>query len=160
MDYVYLGELDQAIAAFTTADHLLKHGRVGWTWLLGGGWAYLQAGSYGEAIEWLRRALEVRPHTHGARVWLIAAYALSGRQEDAAAELAELRRVKPDFFSHDDALARIIGNPGSPAFGEHMRSVIEGLEKGGFPERMIKPLLAKTLIPARLSNSAEGSTNR
>ena len=40
-----------------------------------------------------------------------------------------------------------------------MRSVIEGLERGGFPQRMIKPLLAKTLIPARSSNSAEGVTS-
>ena len=159
MDYVYLGKLDEAISAFTTADHLLKHAAVRWTWLLGGGWAHLQAGSYGEAIDWLRRVLEVRPHTRSARVWLIAAYALSGRQEDAAAELAELRRVKPDFFSHDDALAGIISNPGSPAFGEHMHSVIEGLERGGFPERMIKLLLAKTLIPARSSNSTAGGTN-
>ena len=155
LDHVYLGELDQAISAFDAANHLLKYARIRWTWLLGGGWAYLQAGSYGEAIEWLRQVLDVRPQAHLARVWLIAAYALSERPEDAATELAELQRVMPGFFLRDDALARLISNPGSTAFGEHMRIVIEGLRRGGFPERMTKLLLAKATIPVRSSKSAQ-----
>jgi hypothetical protein len=93
-------------------------------------------------------------------VWLIAAYALSGRQQDAATELAELERAHPELFSSDDALAQMINPPGSPAFGEHMRSVIEGLKKGGFPERMINPLLAKSLVPFGSPNSAGGSASR
>ena len=159
-DYLYLGQPDQAIAAFTTADHLVKRAATRWTWLLGGGWAYLQVGNYAQAIEWLRRALEQRPRTYSARVWLIAAYALSGRQQDAAAELAELQRAQPELFSRDDALAQMINTPGSPAFGENMRRVIEGLEKGGFPERMTKPLLAKTLVPVGSKNSAEGNASQ
>ena len=159
MDYLYLGQPDQAIAAFTTADHLVKRAGVRWTWRSGGGWAYLQAGNYEEAINWLRQALAERPRTHSARVWLIAAYALSGRQQDAATELAELQRAQPELFSHDDALAQMINTPGSPTFGEHMRRVVEGLEKGGFPERMTKPLLAKSLVPVGLENSAGGSAS-
>ena len=149
MAYLFLGKPDQAIAAFTRADHLVKRYGGRWTWLLGGGWAYLQVGNYTEAIDWLRRALAERPRTHFARVGLIAAYALSGRQQDAATELAELQHALPGLFSHDDALAEMISAPGSREFGEHMRPVIEGLEKGGFPERMTKPLLAKALIPLR-----------
>jgi DNA-binding winged helix-turn-helix (wHTH) protein/TolB-like protein len=159
-DYLFLGKPDQAIAAFTTADHLVKRYGVRWTWLLGGGWAYLQVGNYAEAIDWLRRALAERPRTYSARVWLIAAYALSGRQQDAATELAELERAHPELFSSDDALAQMINPPGSPAFGEHMRSVIDGLKKGGFPERMINPLLAKSLVPFGSPNSAGGSASR
>jgi DNA-binding SARP family transcriptional activator/TolB-like protein len=159
-DYLFLGKLDQAIAAFATADHLVKRAPVRWTWLAGGGWAYLQAGNYEEAINWLRQALAERPRAYRARVWLIAAYALSGRQQDAATELAELQRAQPELFSHDDALARMINTPGSSAFGENMRRVIEGLEKGGFPERMTKPLLAKTLVPVGAKNSAEGNASQ
>jgi DNA-binding SARP family transcriptional activator/TolB-like protein len=159
MDYLYLGKPDQAISAFTTAEHLVKRAGVHWTWLIGGGWAYLQVGNYAEAIEWLRRALAQRPRTYSARVWLIAAYALSGREQDAATELAELQRVHPELFSRDDALAQMINDPGSPAFGEHMRLVIEGLEKAGFPERMTKPLLAKTLLAVYQPNSAEGNAS-
>jgi tetratricopeptide (TPR) repeat protein len=158
-DYLFLGKPDQAIVAFTMADHLVKHYGVAWTWLIGGGLAYLQVGNYAQAIDWLRRALAERPRTYSARVWLIAAYALSGRQQDAATELAELQRTHQELFSRDDALARMISAPGSPAFAERMRSVIEGLEKGGFPERMTKPLLAKTLIPIRAGNFGEGTTN-
>jgi tetratricopeptide (TPR) repeat protein len=159
-DYLFLGKPEQAIAAFATADHLVKRAAVRWTWLAGGGWAYLQAGNYEEAINWLRQALAERPRAHRARVWLIAAYALSGRQQDAAAELAELQRAQPELFSRDDALAQMINTPGSPAFGENMRRVIEGLEKGGFPERMTKPLLAKTLVPVGSKNSAEGNASQ
>ena len=103
--------------------------------------------------------LAERPRTYSARVWLIAAYALSGREQDAATELAELQRVHPELFSRDDALAQMINDPGSPAFGEHMRLVIEGLEKAGFPERMTKPLLAKTLLAVYQPNSAEGNAS-
>jgi adenylate cyclase len=159
-DFLYLGQPDQAISAFTTADHLVKRAGVSWTWRSGGGWAYLQAGNYEEAINWLRQALAERPRAHRARVWLIAAYALSGRQQDAAAELAELQRAQPYLFSDDDALAKMISTPGSPAFGEHMRGVIAGLENGGFPERMIKPLLAKSLVPVGSQDSAGGSASR
>lgn len=137
-----------------------KRAPVRWTWLAGGGWAYLQAGNYEEAINWLRRALAERPRAHRARVWLIAAYALSGRQQDAATELAELQRAQPELFSQDDALAQMINTPGSPAFGEYMRRVVEGLEKGGFPERMTKPLLAKSLVPVGSKNSAEGNASQ
>lgn len=146
-DYLLLGKPDQAVAAFTTADHLVKHHGVRWTWLIPGGLAYLQVGNYAEAIDWLRRALAERPRTYSAHVWLIAAYTLSGRQQDAATELAGLQRAYPELFSSDDALAQMMNAPGSPAFGENMRLVIQGLEKGGFPERMTKPLLAKTLSP-------------
>jgi tetratricopeptide (TPR) repeat protein len=158
-DYLLLWKPDQAIAAFTTADHLVKRYGVRWTWLLGGGLAYLQVGNYAEAIDWLRRALAERPRTDSARVWLIAAYALSVRQQDAATELAELQRARPELFSSDDALAQMVNAPGSPAFGEQMRRVIAGLEKGGFPERMIKPLVAKTLLPVHQPNSAEGNAS-
>jgi tetratricopeptide (TPR) repeat protein len=49
-DYLFLGKPDQAIAAFTTADHLVKRYGVRWTWLLGGGLAYLaSSGAGGEA---------------------------------------------------------------------------------------------------------------
>jgi DNA-binding SARP family transcriptional activator/TolB-like protein len=154
-DYVYLGRPDQAISAFTTADHLVRRAGARWTWLLGGGWAYMQTGNYDEAIKWLRGALAMRPHAYAARVWLVAAYALTGRLPDAEVELGELHNANPELFSRDDALADMINAPGSPAFGEHMRGVIEGLEKGGFPERMIKPLLIKTLLPIRRPKTVE-----
>jgi tetratricopeptide (TPR) repeat protein len=32
MDYLYLGQPDQAISAFTTADHLVKRASARWTW--------------------------------------------------------------------------------------------------------------------------------
>jgi DNA-binding winged helix-turn-helix (wHTH) protein/TolB-like protein len=159
-DYVYLGRPDLAVSAFNTADHLVKRASGRWTWLLGGGWANLQVGNYEEAIKWLRRALAERPRTYSARVWLIAAYALSERQQDAATELAELQRAHPELFSSVDALAQMISPPGAPAFGEHMRNVIEGLKKGGFPERMINPVLAKSLVPVGSQNSAGGSASR
>lgn len=159
-DYLYLGKPDQAITAFNASDQLLQDVGVRWMWLFGGGFAYLHAGRYEEAIEWLRQALEVRPRMLDARVWLIAAYALSGRQQDATTELSAMQRATPDFFSRDDALAGIIKAPGSPAFAEQMRRIIEGLEKGGFPERMTKPLLAKSLAQVGSQNSPGGSASQ
>jgi TolB-like protein/tetratricopeptide (TPR) repeat protein len=163
LDYLFLGQPEQAAIAFETADRLsrgdvgnsrllrgggvphLLHGH-NWQWLRGGSVAYLLAGRYQEAIDWLRQASDTVPGpvVDGARVLLAAAYALSGRQREAVDTLAELRARSPESLTNPDGLsAAIYLRPGT-ALAPRLRPVIEALRSAGLSEPMVAALLYRT----------------
>jgi tetratricopeptide (TPR) repeat protein len=160
LDYLFLGQLGQAVTAFETADRLSRgdvgnsgllrgggvphmiHGR-NWQWLRGGGAAYLLAGRYREAIDWLRQASDTVPGpvVDGARVLLAAAYALSERQQEAIDTLAELRAHSPEILTNPDKLsAAIYLRPGT-ALAPRLQPVIEALRSAGLSAPMAAALL-------------------
>jgi DNA-binding winged helix-turn-helix (wHTH) protein/TolB-like protein len=160
LDYLFLGQLEQAAIAFETADRLsrgdvrnsrlprggsvphLLHGS-NWQWLRGGSVAYLLAGRYQESIDWLQQASDTVPGpvVDGARVLLAAAYALSGRQREAVATLSELRGRSPELLTNLDKLsAAIYLRPGT-ALAPRLQPVIEALRSAGLSEPMVAALL-------------------
>jgi TolB-like protein/tetratricopeptide (TPR) repeat protein len=160
LDYLFLGQLEHAALAFETADRLsrgdvgnsrllrggsvphLLHGH-NWQWLRAGGAAYLLAGRYREAIDWLRQAGDTVPGpvVDGARVLLAAAYALSGRQQEAVDTLVELRVRSPEILANPDKLsAAIYLRPGT-ALAPRLQPVIEALRSAGLSEPMVVALL-------------------
>jgi TolB-like protein/tetratricopeptide (TPR) repeat protein len=162
LDYLFLGQLEQATIAFETADRLsrdnvrnsqllrgggvshLIHGR-NWQWLRAGGVSYLLSGHYQEAIDRLRQAGDTVPGpvVDGARVLLAAAYVLSGRQREAADTLAELRARSPEILTNPDKLsAAIYLRPGT-ALAPRLQPVIEALRSAGLSEPMVAALLDK-----------------
>ena len=62
---------------------------------LGGAYRFL--GRYDEAIPTYKKALQLQPDYVPARVALVAAYVLAGRDEEARAEAAEVMRIDPQF---------------------------------------------------------------
>jgi predicted Zn-dependent protease len=58
---------------------------------------YLVLGRYDDAIRMLQLSAEANPNDSLAYAVLAAAYALSGRAEDAKAALAECLRLQPDM---------------------------------------------------------------
>ena len=160
LDYLFLGQLEQAVTAFETADRLSRghvynsgllhgggvphmiHGR-NWQWLRGGGAAYLLAGHYQEAIDWLRQAGDTVPGpvVDGARVLLAAAYALSGRQQEAVDTLAELRARSPEILTNPNKLSAAIYLRAGTALAPRLEPVIEALRSAGIPEPMVAALL-------------------
>jgi TolB-like protein len=160
LDYLFLGQLEQAALAFEAADRLsrgdagnsrlvrngsvphLLHGH-NWQWLRGGSVSYLLAGRYEEAIDWLRQASDTVPGlvVDGAGVLLAAAYALSGRQQEAVDTLAELRDRSPEILTNADKLsAAIYLRPGT-ALAPRLQPVIEALRSAGLSEPMVAALL-------------------
>jgi DNA-binding winged helix-turn-helix (wHTH) protein/TolB-like protein len=160
LDYLFLGQLEQAVIGFETADRLsrgdasnsrllrgggvphLLHGH-NWQWLRGGGVSYLLAGRYQEAIDWLRQAGDTVPGpvVDGARVLLAAAYGLSGRQQEAVDTLAELRARSPEILTNPDKLsAAIYLRPGT-ALAPRLQPVIEALRSAGLSEPIVAALL-------------------
>ena len=62
---------------------------------LGGAYRFL--GRYDEAIATYEKALKLRPDYMPARVALVVAYALAGREEKARSEASEVMRIDPQF---------------------------------------------------------------
>ncbi len=61
----------------------------GFYWVVGR--AYFFAGSYRDAISWLRKSVALRPNDWFNRLYLVSAYALDGNKDDA-------QRVLKDFY--------------------------------------------------------------
>ena len=115
------GHLDEAL------DHVREAMRLNpyhpdWYWQVLAAVLY-SAGRYTDAAEVLGRA------THRgfwSRCYLAASLAQVGRQEEAAAAIAEARRLRPDC-----SLTKMRTRDLSPADAERL---IEGLRKAGLPE--------------------------
>ena len=61
------------------------------------GLAYASMGQYEEGIAWCEKAVRQEPDSLFARLMMTVVYSLSGRDEQARAELAEVLRIQPKF---------------------------------------------------------------
>jgi len=62
------------------------------------GLSYGMTGQYEEAITWCEKAVRQAPDSLWARIMMTVVYSMSGRDEDARAEAAEVLRINPMFF--------------------------------------------------------------
>jgi adenylate cyclase len=89
------------------------------------GFAYCHAGMYEESISALKEALRVSPDNLFAHTRLTAAYSLSGREQEARAEAAEILRINPKFSLEYFAKTQPYKNPHDRAL------LIDALRKAG-----------------------------
>jgi tetratricopeptide (TPR) repeat protein len=54
-------------------------------------------GQYDEAIEWCEKAVRQEPDSLWARITMTVAYSLSGQDEKARGEAAEVLRIQPKY---------------------------------------------------------------
>jgi adenylate cyclase len=66
-------------------------------YLFGLGMAYSWTGQYEEAIKWCEKAVRQDPDSFLTRLMMTQVYSLSGREEEAWAEAAEVLRINPKF---------------------------------------------------------------
>jgi adenylate cyclase len=66
-------------------------------YLFGLGMAYSWTGQYEEAIKWCKKAVRQDPDSFLTRLMMTQVYSLSGREEEARAEAAEVLRINPKF---------------------------------------------------------------
>ncbi|MBW2615953.1 MAG: tetratricopeptide repeat protein [Deltaproteobacteria bacterium] len=91
----YAGRPEEAIQLFKKAIRLNPIPESFYLYSLG--MVYIITGRYEEAITACRKALHTEPKNLFAHVVLAASYSLSGRQEDARAEAAEVVTIQPKF---------------------------------------------------------------
>ena len=102
------------------------------TWYFYIGHAHTHLGQYEEAIDWCRRSIAVRPFWI-AYADLAAAYALTGRQSEAQAAVAELRRLMPNY-TVTQWLQDGMGWSDNVIFLAEFQHIAGGLRKAGLPE--------------------------
>jgi tetratricopeptide (TPR) repeat protein len=90
--------------------------------------AYFAAENYSDGVVWALAAIERHPDLVFPRYLLIAAAAMQGDIEAAAAALAALLRLQPEFS--------VAWASANTAFaGEMLEHVLEGLRRAGVPEK-------------------------
>src|SRR6185436_15524100 len=94
---VLLGQPENALEPLRKALRLSPKDPSLSTWQMIMGAVCLHLRRDGEAVDWLHRSVALAPTDAFARLFLASALALSGREDDARAQLAELLRLRPDF---------------------------------------------------------------
>ena len=94
---LYLGRFQEALDWFEKADQIGPRDPSRWIWLGGMGRVQFFLGHDEEAIRLLRLSADANPKDVRSYALLAAVYALSGRQDDAAAALASCLRLRPEM---------------------------------------------------------------
>jgi TolB-like protein/class 3 adenylate cyclase/Tfp pilus assembly protein PilF len=128
------GSIEEAIPAQEQAIRLSpRDPRVAnWYWRIG--MVHLLQSRTEAAILWIEKARSVNPGLAGPHGWLASAYALQGKIEQAAAELAEARRL-----SRDGRYSSIVRYEIAQSLGAPNRHLVEktfyaGLRQAGVPD--------------------------
>jgi adenylate cyclase len=119
----YLGRFEQARADLMQAIRLSpRDPDIDW-WYSNLGGAELGLGNLDATIDEARKAIGAGDRTPASYLELVAAYALSGKMDEAKAALTEARRINPDL----SVKWMIERWPNTPA-------MFDGLRKAGLPE--------------------------
>ena len=132
---MYLGRAEQALDWFAKAERFGPRDPGRWTWLDSRGHALILLGRDEEAIRYLRIALDANPTAVNTHAFLAAAYALTGRPEEARAAYAQHARLRPgetvmNFRRESPVPLRLT----SPQYRQQYERLRDGLRKAGMPE--------------------------
>jgi adenylate cyclase len=131
----YAGSTEEMIPAQEEALRLSPRDPSIGTWYNRIGQAYLLQSRTDEAIVWLERARIAIPATSAVHANLAAAYALNGKSERAAAELAEARRLRGEGSYSSIARLRATGEYRVRNIRPlYEATFLAGLRKAGVPE--------------------------
>ena len=92
---VFDGRWEESIPEYKKAIRLNPIPPTMYLYSLGLSYAY--TGQYEEAITWCEKAVREQPNALWARIMMTVVYSLSGRDEEARAEAAEVLRIQPKF---------------------------------------------------------------
>jgi len=91
----FAGRHEESIPEYKKGIRLNPIPTSAYPWSIGLSYAYM--GQYKEAITWCEKAVRQEPNDLLARMMMTVVYSLSGRDEAARAEAAEVLRIQPKF---------------------------------------------------------------
>jgi len=91
--------------------------------------AYVQVELYDEAIDLINKWIHLYPNNWAFRLWLLVAYIMVGREEDAKTEAAKVLKLDPKF-----SIKKYEINLGQNKDQDYINRVLNGLRKAGLPE--------------------------
>jgi adenylate cyclase len=122
----YMGQGEEALLRVRQAMRLSPFDPLGFAFCTTNGTASIVAGRYDEAASWLSRARRLNPGYRAASRMQIAALALCGEREEAAALAKEFLAEEPGFRVSSFAAWYPLCEP-------HLGRVLEGMRLGGLP---------------------------
>ena len=84
-----------------------------------------------QAIEWCQKSAASNPALFWPHFELAAAYAWLGQSSDAAREVSELRKLRPDATVQ---VYRVLQDFPDPTFASERDRIMEGLRTAGLPK--------------------------
>jgi adenylate cyclase len=132
---LYLGRLREALGWFAKAEQIGPRDPSRWIWLGAMGRVQFFLGRDEEAIRLLRLSADANPNDVRAYALLAAVYALAGRNDEAAAALANCLRLRPELTIKrlfDDWSVPLEAT--SPAYRTQHERLRDGLRLAGLPE--------------------------
>ena len=132
---MYLGRTADALDWFDKAERFGPRDPGRWTWFAAKGQALLLLGRDEDAIASLRSTFDANPAAVGEYPVLAAAYALSGRDEEARVALARYEGVHPGAtVANFRSLSPVPLQLTDPTYRQQRERLKEGLRKAGMPE--------------------------
>jgi len=119
----FAGRYEESIPEYKTAIRLNPIPPN--NYLFGIAKSYAGTGQYEEAISWGKKAVLQNPNDFIAQIILTEIYCLSGRDEEARVQAAEVLRIQPKFSLKKWA---------KRTKGPNREKIIDGLRKAGLPE--------------------------
>ncbi len=129
---IRVGRSAEAFAPLQMAVQLSPRDPLLNTWYFYIGHAHTHLGQYEEAIDWCHRSIAVKPFWI-AYADLAAAYALTGRESEAQAAVAELSRLMPNY-TVAQWLQDGRGWSDNVIFLAEFQHIAGGLRRAGLPE--------------------------
>lgn len=120
----YAGRPEEGLERIRRAIQLNPHHPYNYPFHLGQ--AYFILRRYPEVIEAFEQGLASKPASERMRVWLVAAYAQAGRDEDAGWEVEQVLANNPEFSLERIRQAFPFKDP------EDLEHLLDGLRKAGF----------------------------
>ncbi|HEV2545759.1 MAG TPA: adenylate/guanylate cyclase domain-containing protein [Stellaceae bacterium] len=129
---ILLGRAEETEADVAAAIRLSPRDPGLGTWFLILGMADLALGRLSEAVDRLRKSVEINPHRWVAFLYLAAALVMLGRGSEAAEACATGRRLVPDMTINKFRTGALSSR--HPVYVAHMERTFQAMRKAGLPE--------------------------
>ena len=130
---IFIGRADETEAHIAEALRLSPRDTLAYIWMSIAGDAKNHLGSYEQAVEWFRRAIEANRNYPTVYFNLAAALALLGRLDEAHSAVRAGLALNP-AFSISRAHAVRTARSDNPTYLAQLEPILEGLCRAGVPE--------------------------
>ncbi len=131
---IYSGHAEETEAHVGEALRLSPRDTFAFVWMTVAGAAKRHLGSYGPAVEWYRRAIELNRNYSGAYFGLAAALAQLGRLAEAGSAVKDGLALDPTY-AVSRARTLLTARSDDPTYLAQLERNLEGMRKAGVPEQ-------------------------
>ena len=131
---IFIGRAEETEAHIAEALRLSPRDTWAYVWMAFAGFAKNHLGSHGQAVAWLRRAIEANRNYPPAYFHLAVALAQLGRLDEANSTAKAGLALNP-AYTVSRRRAAWMAMSDDPTYLAQRETILEGLRKAGVPER-------------------------